>query len=99
MKKIIILLSTILVGCSTNKPLSKDEMAKFEMKGDSILYDNIYVAKYLNIEWEYYRGHKTMEISLEQIDGGANAMTDKIVDFIRTKHPKAKAEVKIPRIK
>lgn len=98
MKKLLLfsLLATTLMACITTK-LPKEEMDKFEIKGDSILYEGKYVAKYLNSEWEYYRGNKTLEISLERINGGADEMTDKIVDFIITKHPKAKAEVKIPR--
>lgn len=88
---------SILVSCATKTKLSKDEMSKFVITGDSILYDGIYVAKFVNVEWEYYRGNKTMEISVERINGGADEMTDKIVDFIITKHPKAKAEVKIPK--
>lgn len=87
--------SIFFSSCCCQKPLASD-MAKFSIKGDSIFYEGKHVATFLNLEWEYYRGHKTMEISVGQVGDGANQMTDKIVDFIRTKHPKAKAEVKIP---
>lgn len=98
MKTILsIIILSVCVSCASRKPLSESEMSKFSIKGDSILYENQYVAKFLNLEWEYYKGSKTMEISVEQVSLGADAMTDKIVDFIRMKHPNAKAEVKIPR--
>ena len=99
MKKLFTLLTTIVVlaSCSTHKKLSDSELAKFEIKNDTIYYQKEPVAVYLNIEWEYYRGHKTMEISVERINGGADEVTDKIVDYIVSKHRNAKAEVKIPR--
>jgi len=99
MKKLITLLmfTIVLFSCNTYKTLSKEELNRFTSKNDTISYDGQPVAVFLNIEWEYYRKHKTMEISVERIGGGADEMTDKIVDYIRTKHPNAKAEVKIPR--
>lgn len=98
MKNLIILLTTILiVSCSTYKKLPESELVKFTTSNDTIYYQKEPVAVYLNIEWEYYRGHKTMEISFERLNGGADDMTDKIVDYIVHLHPKAKAEVKIPR--
>lgn len=97
MKKLFIILSLALASCSTYKKLPDSELAKFKTSNDTIYYDNKAVAVYLNIEWEYYRGHKTMEISVERINGGADEVTDKIVDYIISTHRKAKAEVKIPR--
>lgn len=98
MKTIITLISLLfLSSCVGYKNLPKEEMDKFTSKNDTISYMGQPVAVFLNIEWEYYRKHKVMEISVERIGGGADEMTDKIVDYIRTKHPKAKAEVKIPR--
>lgn len=106
MMKTILFICAIaaLAACSTgNFILSKDEMKKFEVKGDSIIYEGQYVAKFINLEWEYMprnsfgnKGRKTLEISVERINGGVDDMTDKIVDFIHTRYPKAKAEVKIP---
>ena len=98
MKKLFIILTTLaLASCSTYKKLPESELAKFRTSSDTIYYQNEAVAVYLNIEWEYYRGHKTMEISVERINGGADEVTDKIVDYIVAKHRNAKAEVKIPR--
>jgi hypothetical protein len=100
MKKLyIFIIGTILftLSCKNQSTLTKEDVKKFSVKGDSILYDGNYVAKYLNVEWEYYRGKKTLEISVERIGGGADQMTDKIVEYIIYKHPKSKAEVKIPR--
>lgn len=94
---LILGVSLLLGSCVAKNTLTKTDITDFRNSGDSIFYKNEYVAKFLNIEWEYYRGKKTMEISVEQINGGADFMTDKIVDYIRLKHPNAKAEVKIKR--
>ena len=97
MKKLIIIILVFLASCKTTSVLTKEDIKSFEIKGDSILYKGEYVAKYLNVEWEYYRGKKVLEISVERVGAGADQMTDKIVEWIVYKHPKAKAEVKIPR--
>lgn len=97
MKKLFFILIILLVSCSTIDKLPHDEFVKFRTSNDTIYYNNQAVAIYLNVEWEYYRGHKTLEISLERLNGAADQMTDKIVDYVVTKHPKAKAEVKVPR--
>ena len=94
---LIMFLALMMVACHTQSKISKQEVAKFSVKGDSILYEGNYVAKFLSVEYEYYRGRKTLEISVEKINGGADQMCDKLVDYIIYKHPKAKAEVKIPR--
>jgi len=94
---LLIMFLALMVTCHTQSKISKQEIAKFSVKGDSILYEGNYVAKFLRVEYEYYRGRKTLEISVEKIEGGADAMCDKLVDYIVYKHPKAKAEVKIPR--
>ena len=98
MKNILIIpFLDLMIACHTQSKISKQEISKFSIKGDSILYENKYVAKFLRVEYEYYRGRKTLEISVEKIEGGADAMCDKLVDYIIYKHPKAKAEIKIPR--
>ena len=97
MKKLLFIPIILMFACKTQSSLTKQDIKSFSIKGDSILYNNQYVAKYLNVEWEYYRGKKTLEISVERIGAGADQMTDKIVDWIIYNHPKAKAEVKIPR--
>ncbi len=94
---LIISFLTLMVACHTQSKISKQDFSKFSVKGDSILYEGKYVAKFLRLEYEYYRGRKTLEISVEKIEGGADKMCDKLVDYIIYKHPKAKAEVKIPR--
>lgn len=97
MKKLILIITIFVASCKPTSLLTKEDIKSFEIKGDSILYKGEYVAKYLNVEWEYYRGKKVLEISVERVNAGADQMTDKLVDWIIYKHPKAKAEVKIPR--
>jgi hypothetical protein len=93
-----ILTTLFLVACgnSTKITLSEEEHAKFSHDQQFIYYEGNPVAKFHNIEYEYYRGHKVMEISLEQLKPGLDDFTDKIVDYVRTKNPKAKVEVKVP---
>jgi hypothetical protein len=88
----------ILYSCgnSTKITLTEEEKAKFSFDQQFIYYDGNAVAKFNNIEYEYYRGHKVMEISLEQLKPGLDDFTDKIVEFVRSKNPKAKVEVKVP---
>ena len=59
----------MMMACHTQSKISKQEVAKFSVKGDSILYEGNYVAKFLRVEYEYYRGRKTLEISVEKING------------------------------
>lgn len=94
---IFIAITIIFFSCSRYKKISKSDIDKFRSRNDTIYYDNIPVAIFTNVEWEYYRNHKVMEISVNQIKKGSDEMTDKIVDYIIYLHPKAKAEVKIPR--
>lgn len=92
------LTAIFLVACgnSTKINLSDEEKAKFSHDQQFIYYNGEAVARFNNIEYEYYRGHKVMEISLEQLKPGLDDFTDKIVDYVRTKNPKAKVEVKVP---
>ncbi len=86
-----------LYSCNVSHKLSKSEYDKFSTKGDSIIYNGIYVAKYSHLEWEYYRGHKTLEISLEKTSEGVDDMADKIVNYVRTKNRNLKIELVIPK--
>lgn len=92
MMKYLIPILFLLLSCSDIKKTSKEEIS---IHGDSILYQDQYVTRYINSEWEFYRGKKIQEISVERIDGGLDTMTNSIMDFLRSKHPKAKIEVKI----
>ena len=97
MKKLILIFTILIASCKPTSVLTKEDIRQFSIEGDSILYNGVYVAKFLNVDWEYYRGRKTLQISVERVGAGADQMTDKIVEWIVYKHPKAKAEVKIPR--
>lgn len=90
----IITISAIAVACS--QKINPEHVQHFTKSGDTILYYNTPVAVFRNIEWEYYRGHKTMEISVERINGGADSVVDRTVDYLRTLHKNAKVEVKLP---
>ena len=83
-------------GTRYKNNLSEEERARFHFDQQYVYYDSVKVARFGNIEYEYYRGHKVMEISLEQLKPGMDDFTDKIVDYVRYKNPKAKVEVKIP---
>jgi hypothetical protein len=98
MKKIILLLTFLgtLYSCGVPRHLSKSEYDKFSSKGDSIFYNGICVAKYSHLEWEYYRGHKTLEISIEKMNSGVDDMADNIVNYVRTKNRNLKIELIIP---
>ena len=107
MKKsiILILIVTSLLSCKQKywidrvrpQKLSTEEMKKFTLSNDTLYYSKEPVALYTSVEWEYYRGRKTLEISFDRIGGGLDGMSDIIVNYIYTKHPRAKAEVKIKR--
>ena len=102
MKKIIlpiilIVLSSCVGSLKTSK-LSNQEMTKFQVRNDTVIYSGTPVAVYTNCEWEYYRGKKTLELSFERLGFGLDSTTDKVLDYIHTRYPKAKAEVKIPKV-
>lgn len=91
---IIVVLSFLFIGCSTSR-LTQEEYLKFSYSGDTILYEYKPVAIYKNIEWNYYRGKMKIEVSVEQI-GGPHKFTGKLLDYIITKHPKSRVEIKLP---
>ncbi len=94
MKYILFFLSILILSCNSQRQTSKDEIAKFSISGDTIFYENKYCARYTELEWEYYRGKKTLEISVEKI-GGLDNNANAVMDFMRMRYPKAKIEVKL----
>lgn len=104
MKKICSLLfigivSVFSFGCFSQRTLhhlSNDEYQKFSASGDSILYNGRCVAVYSHLEWEYYRGRKTLEVSLLKVHNGVDDMADKIVNYVRMKNRSIKVELVIP---
>lgn len=98
MKKLIIGAFVLaLASCVGSSRLSKEEIAKFEVKSNEVYYENVAVAKIGNLEYEYNRGRYQMEVSLVQYAGAYNDMTEKIARYVATKYPKAKIEVKVVR--
>jgi hypothetical protein len=101
MKRFLILFVLFVsFGCAGTKykaDLTEEEVTKFSYDREFIYFEGQQVAKFNYIEYEYFRGHKVLEISFEQLKPGLDDFTDKIVEFIRYKNPKAKVEVKIPQ--
>jgi hypothetical protein len=104
MKVIVFAIATMAIfisSCVSQRSLhhlSTDEYNKFSTSGDSIMYNNRCVAVYSHLEWEYYRGRKTLEVSLRKVDNGVDDMADKIVNYFRTKNGNVKIELVIPNI-
>lgn len=93
-----ILLSIMIMSCGNNNNITKTYHNDFTVSNDTIFYLDKPVAIYLNIEWEYIRNHKYIEISIRQLNGGLDEMTDNIAIYIRKRHPSAKkVEIKIPK--
>ena len=89
--------SLFVAGCSPTEKLPQSEIDKFSVKGDEVFYEGKAVAQYESMEYEYYRGHFTLEYSMKQYEGGYNEMTEKIAKFLASKHPDAKIEVKVAK--
>lgn len=100
MKKLtslIIITIILFIGCKSHSPLVNEIDKSFSTKEGKIYrYDTIHVASYINIEYEYYLGVKILEISVQQEFMGVTKLTDEIINYLTTKHPNAKLEVKIP---
>jgi hypothetical protein len=103
MKKLLITISVIglLSSCGTDKQLlTEKEMTDFTVKGDTILYKETPVAVYTHWEYEINPGHgknpkPIIELCIKQF--GVPPMTDDILKFVHTKHPKVKVQVSAPR--
>ena len=91
MKNIIL---TALIICLTACTTVKSTMYEgITNKGDTIYYHGEKIAHVESIEYEYYRGKKTIEISINHYSEGFNDETDKIIYFILSKYPKSKVEI------
>lgn len=90
MKNILIYLFLILClfSCKTL------EYSGMTNDGDTLYYNGVLCGKITNLEYEYYRGKKVVEISIEQYSIGFDEVTIKMVDYILSKHPDAKVEIK-----
>ncbi len=98
--KYLIITLLFLFSCNSYNSITKEEYNKFLIKGDTIFYDEFPVGIFSSAELEYYRGHKTIEISIDRIPPiGIDDMSGKILDFLRNRHPKAKIEVKSNKVR
>jgi hypothetical protein len=105
MKKLLLVLglttSMIIGGCAVDKELlTKEELSKWTIKDDGILYDNKLVAVYDHVEYELNPSHgkgatPIVELSITQIS--FEVPTEKLIKFVHTKHSKQKVEIVVPR--
>jgi len=95
----IVLLPILLifgVACSPKlKKTSPQELSKFSHRNDTIFYLQEPIAKIYNLEYEHYRGHRTLEISIESFDY-MDVRTEPLIDWILTKKKDAKVEIRQP---
>lgn len=103
MKKLLLVLSIIaLSSCVVikekkhvkNMHLSNDEIVRFDIKDDYILYDSLVVAYIDDVGGEYFMGEVEMDISLIQLYPNIE-ITEKLIKFIHVKYPRAKIEVNL----
>jgi hypothetical protein len=91
MKWIIFILCLITFSCKSL------EYTGISSDGKLIYYNGELVGELEQIEYEYYQGKRVVEISIKQFSPGMTDVTLKITDFILSKYPNAKVEVK-PRM-
>lgn len=92
---VILLFFGLLYSCSPKIRTSKEELSKFSIKNDTIFYVNDAVARIYNYEYEHYRGHRTLEISIESFNHLDNR-TESLIDWVLTKKRNAKVEIREP---
>lgn len=104
MKKLLIAISVLFAfGCSVNKDLmSKEELAKWSVKTDTIFCNAVAVAVYDHSEFELNPSHgkhakPIQELSILQI--GFNVEICRLINYIHTIHPRQKVEIVVPRHK
>lgn len=102
MKKMLIMLGFVsLVSCSVDKEIiSKNELVKWSVNGDTIYYQNKFVAVYDHSEFELNPGHgkhaKTIqELSITQLTLGVK--TEELIKYVHTLHRNQKVEIVVPR--
>jgi len=103
MKKILlaVTLITSLFSCSVDKEiLTKDELSKWSVKGDTIFLEHRAVAVYDHFEYELNPSHGAdaepiMELSIKQIT--LDVSTVDLIKYIHSTHHKQKVEIVVPR--
>lgn len=96
MKHIIISFFVILfLGCSPRLKTPPSELDKFSHRNDTIFYLEEPIARIYNLEYEHYRGHRTLEISIESFNH-MDGRTEPLIDWVLSKKKDAKVEIRDP---
>jgi hypothetical protein len=85
----------LVISCSPKIKTPPQELSKFSHRNDTIFYLQEPIAKIYNFEYEHYRGHRTLEISIESFDY-MDGRTEPLIDWILSKDKNAKVEVRQP---
>jgi hypothetical protein len=91
----IITILSLFISCSPKIKTPQSELEKFSHRNDTIFYLQEPIAKIYNLEYEHYRGHRTLEISIETFRP-MDANTDPLIDWILMKKKNAKVEIRQP---
>ena len=91
---VTIILLTIL-SCSPKIKTPQSELDKFSQRNDTIFYLQEPIARIYNFEYEHYRGHRTLEISIESFSP-MDVNTEPLIDWVLTKKKNAKVEIRQP---
>jgi len=89
------LIMLLVISCSPKIKTPPGELAKFSHRNDTIFYLQEPIAKIYNLEYEHYRGHRTLEISIESFNY-MDINTEPLIDWILMKKKDAKVEIRQP---
>lgn len=103
MKNIFTILTIVVLAsaCATDKYLlTQEEMKNFSVKGDTIFYKSAPAALYTHWEYELNPSHgkrakPIVELSIRHFD--IPPLTEDLIKFVHTLHPRTKIEVISPR--
>ena len=94
MKKLIALALSLIVGsCAVDKNiLTKTEMAEWGNQNDTIFHKQIPIAIFTHYEVELYKGDRTNELCIQQINDSLYDV-DQLIRYVHTVHPKDKVQI------
>jgi hypothetical protein len=94
MKKIIALALSFTVGsCAVDKNiLTKTEMTEWGNQNDTIFHKQIPIAVFTHYEVELYKGDRTNELCIQQINDNSYDITN-LIRYVHTVHPKDKVQI------
>lgn len=96
MKQIIVCFFLIFgLACSPKIKTPPTELAKFSHRNDTIFYSGEAIARIYNLEYEHYRGHRTLEISIESFNH-MDSRTEPLIDWVLSKKKDSKVEIRDP---